>query len=175
MISHIYDNLTLKIDSFLEKFGCTSEPALKFQYCEDDVIQYSILITDKFDKTFTDYARKKGFPEKLDIFVLSLLHEIGHHKTIDYVPFHIRLGNKIMKKIYDLSIKINYGWLEKVAYKYYDLYVERIATEWAINYAKENIEELINLEKSIYDELYMIYDKTGILEYEQIPELMKYD
>lgn len=153
-----YSSLTKTVDRFVSRFGCTAEPGLEFLYYDDNTIQYSILITDEFNESFKEFADSLGFPKDIEIFVLSILHELGHSQTIDFVPKYIRITDHIIKKIYSLLIKIHYKWIDKLAYKYYNLYVERIATEWAVEYARKHRRSLLEFQKETAKQLNTIYE-----------------
>lgn len=159
-----YSSLTKTVNQFVSKFGCTAEPGLEFVYYDDNTIQYSIIITDEFSESFKDFADSLGFPKDLEIFVLSILHELGHHNTLELVPKHIKIINHLIKKIYNILIRINYEWVEKLSYKYYNLYVEKVATWWAVQYARDHHKALLRFQQDIARELNSLYEKIELEE-----------
>ena len=69
-----------------------------------------------------------------DVFLWSLLHEVGHHETYD------EISDEENDYCDDTKKKIEEGELPNELY--YDMIDERLATEWAVEYANTHKEEL---------------------------------
>ena len=67
------------INRFVGKFGLEAGMGLDFGYYPiSKVISYSVVIDEQADRTFVDFVGKR-FPNiKADLFLWSLLHEVGH-------------------------------------------------------------------------------------------------
>ena len=97
-------------------------------------IEYSILVSERMDNLFLEYAKAHGLKVNCGVFVLSLLHEVGHYFTIDEVDD--------MEYLKAQDIKAELTDSDEDCKIYFDLADERVATEWAINYINSHEAEL---------------------------------
>lgn len=112
----------------------TVVPAEDFYYeAETETIGFATSIYQEHDKEFMDLAVSLGLKYDVNVFLLSFLHEIGHYFTLE-------------------DDSLDPYWLDYIEnrntwqpVKYYEHPVEKIATEWAINYINYNIENLKKL------------------------------
>ena len=99
------------------------------------IIAYS-LIPDTCDKDFCNFVNKtwncKFEPCTLALMELSILHEVGHFKTFPYFSDNAKFYNQLCKIIID---KIPFDKLQN--YLYFNLPLEKKATEWAINFMRK--------------------------------------
>lgn len=125
----IIDNI---INNFTEThFGvCASMDTDFFYDPEEDDITYAFVVSEVNDKMFMNCVHSIEPNLNCDIFLLSLLHEVGHHFTWE-----------------DLTA-------EEQAYtpdgeEYYYSPKEIVATKWAVDYIYNNT----NLVKAFWEEL----------------------
>ena len=90
---------------------------------------------------------EKLFPEiKADIFLWSFLHEVGHHETIDdFDDLEHQVYHHIVQRV---EISDEY---------YYNLPIEKAATEWAGEFMKNNVSEVQRLWNNIQPVLKRLY------------------
>lgn len=125
------------INEFVSQFGeYTAEMGEMFEVdLSTNTIYYSLYGNVEFEDSFADFilSLDKDVPP-LDIFLWSLLHEVGHLETeeLDF-PFY---GKDELEEKY----KDRNSFEDKVAYahEYYRLPIEVAATWWAIEWAKDN-------------------------------------
>ncbi len=93
---------------------------------------------------FTNVIQKKGFRSNHKL-LYAILHEIGHLQTLsrftlnDVLNYHVALT------------KIKEDTEEKEYAVYLGLEIEKVAHEWAVNYYKENENEMKEIEKALND------------------------
>ena len=77
------EKLDKVLTDFLSPFEVTVCMGLDFSYfVEKKLITYSLLITEQADKTFSFFV-KSLFPNvSTDIFIWSILHELGHNRRV---------------------------------------------------------------------------------------------
>lgn len=143
----MFTEITNILNNFFEEEGieCTCEVALDFAYYyTTDVITYSLVTTETTDRLFTQFAQDNGLEYDCGIFLLSLLHEVGHYYTIDEVD------EKTERKCERIKSKLSEN-KEEDCLKYFALDDEIIATEWAIDYINNNREKLEILSKKLQE------------------------
>lgn len=129
-VNKIVNELTLPL-------GCRSFMGTDFYYYyKQNKIEYSVLVSERMDKLFLNYAKTIGLEKEIPIFILSLLHEIGHSKTYDTLtPEEVELS-QATKAILD-------GEKDQDCFEYFNTPEEKIATEWAIEFINNNYNRLI--------------------------------
>lgn len=136
------DLLIEKVDSFLSPFGIDSDFDSDFYYDpEEERVYFSILVTEKADALFKKFILENFNLITPNIFTLSLLHEVGHFYTLNFfTEKQIRNTHKekvlIEKKLNTLPI--NSDEYNEVFCEYFNLNIEKVATEWAVTYYKNN-------------------------------------
>ena len=137
------------VRTFDEEYSCKF--GSDFLAVNDELITYTIAISDRDAISFQkDFIRH--FPRCADfnIFTLSFMHELGHLETaLDTV-------NDI-KQREEISAMQDY---DKAMRKYYALYNERIATNWAGKYLTEHHDDMKKWETKVLKTLQKILDKT---------------
>lgn len=101
-------------------------------YYYENVVDYSIIVSERMDRMFMDFAKSIGLKVECGVFILSLLHEVGHHMTID------EIDDDVYK--YCEDVKANLTDSDEDVMTYFNLPDEKIATEWAIDYINNNFE-----------------------------------
>jgi len=133
------------IEDFVESFGYVAEEDVEFMCdTECDIVNYTLYDSDT---SRSNIAWKKyindTFHITVPLYLLSILHEIGHLETAYQLSQEDVDSDNIDKEIIKLAFenaldKDNCYHLFKA---YWDLKMEYLATEWAINFIKHNTEE----------------------------------
>lgn len=124
-----------------------------FSY-EYDTSTIAIDLFEDFDEendAFTKYLEQHYKPTiKLCPFVWSLLHEIGHHQTLDY--FFSRQSKVIcaLKRLLIYSKIIPFQMRQKL---YFSFKEEKLATKWAIHFAEKHKTSMIQFNQMIEEYL----------------------
>lgn len=123
------------INEFLKPFECTARMGTDFCYLyHKNLIFYSIVWMNNGAEDFLNSVLRLEPEIEADIFLWSLLHEVGHHETYD------EISDEENDYCDDTKKKIEEGELPNELY--YDMIDERLATEWAVEYANTHKEEL---------------------------------
>ena len=128
------------INDFLEPFGLTTELGTDFDYCfVEDKVHYALVIEDTSSKLFMKNAEMR-FPDvHADIFLWSLLHEIGHSETLD------DLEDGVEELCMEIKEKLNEhtDWSAETRHMiYFNCPDEEAATNWAGEYMMNHSEEV---------------------------------
>lgn len=97
-------------------------------------ITYTILVSKRMDDMFYDYAKSLGLKVDCGIFILSLLHEVGHHITYDDID--VDTWN------YDIDVKATLTDSDEDCQEYFRLESEKVATQWAVNFINNHYVEV---------------------------------
>ena len=144
------------VDDFLKPFGCDSDLDSDFFYStEEERVYFSILSSERSDRLFKEYILSHFNYKVSNIFIISLLHEVGHHFTYSF--FTRAEKRKAQMEKYRISAELAKNDTDEVYSSYFDISIEKVATEWAINYYKEN--------KKRCDDFYFQFQKTLFEEY----------
>ena len=110
------------------------------------------------DNQFAQFLYEYGLKEKVDVFIMSLLHEVGHHMTMHHMPQEVWEADTAAKesKEGDGSIDTNY-W-------YWELPIEFAANMWAIEWANTHVEAVKELTKICFSWLEKIFNDEDVLE-----------
>ena len=156
-------NLILNIYGKLFKFDC---PLIynsdEFEYIkipiEDDFEIYraswSFLYSDMHDGLFKKYMKFLGLSYDLPTFLLSMLHEIGHHKVGDIIKPYDMIDITRYKKYFDIK---NKDELDLIIY--YNIPDEYEASKWAVKFANEHFYSLLILSWVLYPLINFVYKK----------------
>ena len=143
------------INEFLEPFELTAELGTDFDYCYfEDKIHYSLVISDTSSKLFMENAEKRFPNVHADIFLWSLLHEIGHSETLD------DLDSKTEKLCIEIKNDLNEhtDWPTETRHMiYFDCPDEKAATDWAGEYMMNHNEEITIFWNKLKIALYNFY------------------
>lgn len=135
------------INDFIRPCGCKAEVDTDFTYYPNEkVVTWSPFMMDKADRYFNEYVKSQYTDIEADIFLWSLLHEVGHHMT--YNTWSDELLEEFEKtKDYAASIlkeKNLTARREKVSYfMYFSTRDEECATQWAAEYMESNPERVL--------------------------------
>jgi hypothetical protein len=133
------EKLVRLVDEFLAPFGCDSAFSADFSFDpEIDRVHFSILVSERADRLYKEYVMSHFNFTPPSIFMMSLLHEVGHAYTLhtfseeDMQKFHIQ------KRTIEANLETNDTDENYCAY--FDIEMERAATAWAVNYYQSNRE-----------------------------------
>lgn len=129
------------VDKFVSKWDCSARVGTEFAYFYlTNEISWSLLVTEDADKYFQSFLNK-NFPDiTADTFIWSLLHEVGHHETIDdWTEEEQEFFDSEKERIDELYRQ---STNKDLSYLYFNLPDEYAATCWAADYIRENPEEI---------------------------------
>jgi hypothetical protein len=132
------------VQSINEEYDCAMGLDFMAQL-DNDVVVWSILTLEKSGEAFYDnfvsrFPKAKGF----SLFTLSVLHEVGHLETENEMEDDTDIrNNKIMTNE-----------------EYFNLFNERIATDWAGYWIEKNFQKAISLDATFRIALNNLYAET---------------
>lgn len=141
------------INEFLEPFELTAELGTDFDYSFlEDKIHYALVVGDTSSNLFLKDAEAR-FPDvHADVFLWSLLHEIGHSETLD------DLDDGVEELCMEIKRELNehQDWSTEIRYTiYFNCPDEKAATDWAGEYLTTHFKEISlfwnKLQKAIKD------------------------
>lgn len=141
------------IESYVSKWDLYASIDTDFAYDPTiDTIFWTVLVSEENDKAFQDFFEKLGCDVKTDVFVYSIFHEIGHSQTIDLVSDEDYNYSQDRKADPDITND-----------EYFNLPDEIIASEWAVDYINNNIDEVENFWNGLIPLLMKFYKRNHIL------------
>lgn len=161
--------LNKAITELVEPFGI-SEAKLGTDfayYFTDEHIEFQMTCGDWTDELFDKFVEEEfGFKNPYP-FVLSILHEIGHHNTweeIDDDVYDIILKKK--ERIAKIIQNKKNSREKKIAadLEYFNLPDEYAATAWAVDYFTQNRKECDEMYKKACEALCKFYQENEITE-----------
>ena len=162
------DILVSLVDTFLEPLGVSSDFDSDFYYDpEDELVYFSVLFTDRSDRLWKEYIKKTFSFEVDNIFMLSLLHEVGHHYTLNtFSRMRIKTAHQAKELINEELGKLDPSdpAYDVVYSNYFDLSIEKVATAWAIDYYKANKKRCDDFYSIFEKELHKQYKALGVKE-----------
>lgn len=148
------------VNNFCEKFGCTAEFGAEFcYYHSDETVCYSLAVVEESDKTWKEYVKDTFNFRITNIFMFSLLHEIGHHFTMDkFSPIYQRKEDAVVRKIEKNLSKSDDEVLDKkLRLQYFDLPMEKVATKWAVKYYRTHRQAINRFYRKLEKEIHKFY------------------
>lgn len=113
-------------------------------YHNENVIAFGLLTTEKTENCFTTFVEDLGGYRELG-FINSFFHELGHHETYDDISDRDYEYGQMVKAYLADKEELN----EYDLYTYFNLPIERAATEWGIAYINDHITEVNELNEKI--------------------------
>ena len=108
-------------------------------YFQSEKIMYKLTEGSAEDEWFKEFIFER-FGYKVEYpFILSVLHEIGHHKANDEI--HDAIYDFCMDEKQRINQEMqtaNAGESKILEWQYFNLPDEIMATQWAVNYAKKH-------------------------------------
>lgn len=157
------DLLVEMVDKFLEPFGVDSDFSSDFSYDpEDDRVYFSIIVTERSDRLFKQYVSTHFHFDPPSIFMLSLLHEVGHAYTLSsFSELRLRSAHQAKREI-EKELEKNDS--DEVYSLYFDLSIEKVATAWAVDYYRNNRKRCDDFYSSFVQTLKAEYERIGLTE-----------
>lgn len=141
----VFIELNNCVNNFVKQFfeDYQAEIGLEFEcFLDDCLIQYAIVATEKEEEEFyNNFVKRFPRAKNFSTFTLSVLHEIGHLETEDIMIDDTEIRNK------PLTNK-----------QYFNLYNEKIATNWAGRWINENFEEAKKINETFIKLLDNVYN-----------------
>ena len=134
------DRIKDLVNDFLSPFELECEFDTDFGYYPiHNLVSISLVTIDRASKNFLSFVNKEFGDITADIFLWSLLHEIGHHETWDdLTDSELELSAALKDAITDNENVSDNGR----DFIYFYIPDEYAATEWAANYMIENSQEI---------------------------------
>ena len=157
------DILISLVDEFLEPFGLDSDFDSDFFYdSEDETVFFSVIVSERADRLFKEYVHKTFSFDIPNIFMLNLLHEIGHAETLS--QFSKQRLKTVHKQKEAISERLDQTNSDACYIEYFDLSIEKVATAWAVEYYKANTKRCEDFYSRFLKELHRQYAEIGLTE-----------
>lgn len=132
-------------------------------YFNDEHIEFQITCGDWSDQMFDKFLLSKFGIECPYPFVISILHEIGHHITFEELTTaEINKSYKAKDRLAKTFPKATGKKKEALEFEYFNLPDELAATTWAVDYFSHHREECDEMYKKACKALRKFYKKNGI-------------
>lgn len=156
------DLLVEMVDDFLSPFGCDSDFDSDFFYdSEEQRVYFSIIVSERSDRLFKEYIEKEFHFNVTNIFMISLLHEVGHFFTLkNFSKKKIRAAHEEKDIIAEALEMDNSN--DEIYSLYFNLDIEKAATAWAVKYYKEHTKRCEDFYKSFIEVLQAEYKRLGV-------------
>ena len=162
--------LNKAISKELKPFGISkAELSDDYSYTfSDESVTFKVTENGLADRLFEDFVEER-FNFRCDCpFVLSLLHEVGHHKANDEIDGAIYDFCFSEKERIETELAIcdenDIAKIKILEYQYFNLPDEIMATQWAVNYAKAHPKKIQALWKNAKQALFEFYDANGLFD-----------
>ena len=132
------------IEDFIKSFGYNPIEDEEFSMdTKSDLIFYTL---DEPENSPANVALKRYLKEEfhisIPVLLFSILHEIGHFETLGEITQAEIDANNGYKEVITLAYSSYKGNNDYYFFKaYWDLKMEYLANEWAVNFVKSNTEE----------------------------------
>lgn len=159
--------LNKAISAQLAPFGiakavCSDEYSYLF---DKEKVTFKLTEGTTEDLWFAEFIKERFDYEVRYPFVISLLHEVGHHKA----------NNEIEGTIYDfcmaekarISVEMEEADADRskvLEWEYFCLPDEIMATQWAVNWAKTHPKQIEIMWSKMQSALMEFYKKNGVLD-----------
>ena len=142
------DRITNIINNFLEPFDCVAFAGTDFNYYPaSNTIEFALTVIDEHANSFKQFAESLH-PVHSDIFLWSLMHELGHAETEDEFDDDEEYEAAAANVISDED--------------YYNIPQEYAATDWAGEYMTEHEDEMIQLWNELAPAIKAFYDAMEV-------------
>ena len=143
-IMKLFAPVTALLNDFIQMFDEEYTVELAHKFCADniqEVVYYTVVMPkNSVDEFTTDFIKRFPACSCFSEFMLSFMHELGHLETEWDMVDDTEERNQITDNK-----------------TYFQLYNERIATDWAGEYLTEHKNEMQMLERQILTEIHKIW------------------
>lgn len=158
--------LNKAVSAQLAQFGIKdAKLSTEYSYMgEKERVTYKLTETIE-DEIFNAFVFDRFGYKVENTFIFSLLHEVGHHLANDEIKgaiceFCNNEKDRIEKAMQTAETE---NEIKEIEYQYFNLPDEIMATQWAVNYARQNPLEVGVMWACIKQELEKFYTKNGLL------------
>ena len=123
-------------------------------YHNENVIAFGLLTTEMNDECFGNFVENLGGYGNWG-FLNSFFHELGHYETYEDISGKDYEYGQVVKAYLADKEELN----DYDLYTYFNLPIERAATEWGIAYINDHTPEVMELNEKIHN----IVDKITII------------
>jgi hypothetical protein len=146
----------------ISKAVCSSEYSYIF---EDESITFKLTEGTTEDEWFAEFIKERFGYEVKYPFVISLLHEVGHHKANDDIDgmvydFCMAEKERINAEMQDADADRS----KALEWQYFNLPDEIMATQWAVAYAKKHPKIVEKMWAEMAVALMDFYRVNGVLD-----------
>lgn len=124
-------------------------------YWNEDKISYVPFEEEEIDTRFMAFAKSLGLRVDCGSFIVSFFHELGHYETEDDLDY--------LQEQYCEDVK---DTLDKDSVKdlmvYFNLDDEKMATQWAVDFINENVDDVGELAIELSKAFTKFYKRYGI-------------
>ena len=149
------EKLTKILNDFIKPFHTACYYGADFGYSPIlKEISYSLVMADKGTKAFMEHFNTLAPDITCDAFLVSFLHELGHHMTLS------AFSEEEMDEYYD-DVEYIRAHLEDGEFsdeEYFNLPIEAAATNWAIDFIRNNASALAKWWTKVQSAILEIYD-----------------
>ena len=134
----------------------------------DGKVSFKIIEEDFSDELFIDFIRENFGYTVFNSFIISLLHEVGHHYTLDLIDDETNAFCEFEKEriSVDLANATTKEEIKELNYQYFNLPDEIEATAWAVEYAEKHPQQIKRMWRKVCDALYTFCEKNDIFSEE---------
>lgn len=157
------------VTKIVKEFGLEGA-VLSYQEWEYDRKTDKIKFTprvDWTDKVFNDFLADEFGMVNPNIFIISLLHEVGHYMTDDEFDEidDLYLWNAKQDNLAKLNATHDEKELKALEYIYFRLPDEYAATEWAVDFYESHPQWVAKMTAKVNKALCKFNKKNGIIEW----------
>ena len=158
------DSLEKVVNDFLSEFGVTASLGEEFcYYFGEDEIDFALAVGPSHEHFMAHF--KQLAPEiECDPFLISLLHELGHHETLYEMDDDEELFCRTAKTHLETELFLTNDkeTRKSLHEEYYNLPDESLATQWAIDYIRQNPNKVANFWVAVQAEIFKFYYLNGV-------------
>lgn len=139
------------LNDFLKEFECEASLDTDFAYYHNkNLITYSLVCGNAFDELFSNVINLLCPYVRCDLFIWSLLHEVGHNQTLDDISdedyrYCQDEKERIQNELSHVTRAENEKLYNRIANEYFFLPDEIAATMWAVDYVTKNTTKIKTL------------------------------
>lgn len=157
--------LNKAISATLEPFeieGATLSDEYSYDY-ESASVTYKITENTLEDIWFAEFIKERFDYDVRLPFVISMLHEVGHHKANDEIEGAILDFCLVEKKRIEEEMETADTERSKILeWQYFNLPDEIMATQWAVNFAKQHPATVEKMWLAMRKAFYQFYRENGL-------------
>lgn len=148
MLERFFEDINEVVNEIVQYFDEEYSAYMSDEFSADLTngrVAYSLLVEPESNEEFrNDFVSRFAVADKYSDFLLSLLHEIGHLETINDMVDDIEKRGKITDNK-----------------KYFNLFNERIATDWAGFWLEDNEVLAKRFDAQIEEKLFNLYSQIS--------------